>query len=178
MSKTESARFRTIYIVRNRAKVKKHLNKTLTHFQGQERAKLWNLPEGGERHPQIVPGDGGTGPPSPPAGGGKKGVKDPYHSEASLPGRSTVAGRIFEEEAGLGRDARPFRRQTVESRVPLFYSQLSGGVDGLKAVQKAVVLQGGAAQGGGMQEVSTAIRVPRRRQASRKAGTPGFRGRV
>lgn len=101
---------------------------------------------GWERHPQIVPGDGGTGPPSPPSGG-KKGVKDPYHSEASLPGRSTVAGRIFEEEAGLGRDARPFRRQTVESRVPLFYSQLSGGVDGLKAVQKAVVLQGGAAQG-------------------------------
>lgn len=59
---------------------------------------------GWERHPQIAPGDGGTGPPSPPSGG-KKGVKDPYHSEASLSGRSTVAGRIFEEEAGLGRDA-------------------------------------------------------------------------
>ena len=161
MSKTESARFRTIYIVRNRAKVKKHLNKTLTHFQGQERAKLWNLPEGGRGIRKSLQAMVAQGLHLPPAGG-KKGVKDPYHSEASLSGRSTVAGRIFEEEAGLGRDARPFRRQTVESRVPLFYSQLSGGVDGLK----------------GMQEVSTAIRVPRRRQASRKAGTPGFRGRV
>ncbi len=144
MSKTESARFE-IYIVRNRAKVKKDLNKTLTHFQGQERAKLWNLPEGGRGIRKSFQAMVAQGLHLPQRGA--KGVKDPYHSEASLPGRSTVAGRIFEEEAGLGRDARPFRRQTVESRVPLFYSQLSGGVDGLKAVQKAVVLQGGAAQG-------------------------------
>ena len=104
---------------------------------------------------------------------GVQGIPHPCHIEARLPRRSAVAGRILKQDAVLGRDPPLRRRQTVQRR-----SRFSNPVSWVVTTprnQSAIPCRSRAARhSSGIQEVSTAMSHPRRRQRSSRARAPGF----